>query len=147
MPITTRQLESLIRLAQARAKIEMREIVSERDAKDVVEIMRESLSETRSGLGGGETALFSRAGGTSLSKQVKAFVAELGRQAEMNDSSLFSEADLAGLVRKMNLKVKSVPDFVDLLCTECYLLKRGSRRYSLTTSVRHAQRLSQAMYE
>ena len=147
VPITTRQLESLIRLAQARAKIEMREIVSERDAKDVVEIMRESLSETRSGLGGGETALFSRAGGTSLSKQVKTFVAELGRQAEMNDSSLFSEADLAGLVRKMNLKVKSVPDFVDLLCTECYLLKKGSRRYSLTTSVRHAQRLSQAMYE
>lgn len=42
-PITTRQLESLIRLSEARAKVELREWVSEADARDVVDLMRESL--------------------------------------------------------------------------------------------------------
>jgi DNA helicase MCM8 len=42
-PITTRQLEALIRLSEARAKIELREWVTEADTADVVELMRESL--------------------------------------------------------------------------------------------------------
>lgn len=56
-PITTRQLESLIRLCEARARfkealedvtvirLELRENVTEDDAKEVVEIMKESLFE------------------------------------------------------------------------------------------------------
>lgn len=42
-PITTRQLESMIRLAEARAKVELRQVVTEEDAVDVVEIMRNSI--------------------------------------------------------------------------------------------------------
>lgn len=41
MPITLRQLESLIRLAQARARAELRDWVTEDDALDVVEMMQE----------------------------------------------------------------------------------------------------------
>tara|TARA_B110000305_G_scaffold224022_1_gene269109 strand:- start:33 stop:590 length:558 start_codon:yes stop_codon:yes gene_type:complete len=43
VPITTRQLESMIRLCQARAKACMRMWVTEDDAKDVVEIMKLSV--------------------------------------------------------------------------------------------------------
>ncbi|XP_043991966.1 DNA helicase MCM8 [Gambusia affinis] len=39
-PITTRQLESLIRLTEARAKLELRELATQSDAEDVVEIMK-----------------------------------------------------------------------------------------------------------
>ncbi|KAK7901802.1 hypothetical protein WMY93_018571 [Mugilogobius chulae] len=39
-PITTRQLESLIRLTEARARLELRETASKSDAEDVVEIMK-----------------------------------------------------------------------------------------------------------
>ncbi|VEN36802.1 unnamed protein product, partial [Callosobruchus maculatus] len=42
-PITTRQLNSLIRLTQARAKVELREEATRDDAKDVIELMRFSL--------------------------------------------------------------------------------------------------------
>ena len=45
-PITTRQIESLIRLAEARARMELREVVTEQDAKDVLEVMRMSLFDT-----------------------------------------------------------------------------------------------------
>lgn len=36
-------MESLIRLSEARARLELREEVTENDAKDVIEIMKESL--------------------------------------------------------------------------------------------------------
>jgi len=45
-PITTRQLESMIRLCEARARAEIREEATERDARDVVELMKHSLFET-----------------------------------------------------------------------------------------------------
>ncbi|KAJ1789076.1 DNA replication licensing factor mcm8, partial [Coemansia sp. RSA 2399] len=46
MPITTRQLEAMIRLAEARARAELRESVTENDANNVIEIMRYSLFQT-----------------------------------------------------------------------------------------------------
>jgi DNA helicase MCM8 len=39
-PVTTRQLESMIRLSEARAKAELREVVTVQDAEDVVEIIK-----------------------------------------------------------------------------------------------------------
>ncbi|KAJ1944503.1 DNA replication licensing factor mcm8 [Linderina pennispora] len=45
-PITTRQLEALVRLAEARARAELRETVTASDAENVVEIMRCSLFQT-----------------------------------------------------------------------------------------------------
>ncbi|MCS7125934.1 MAG: minichromosome maintenance protein MCM [Aigarchaeota archaeon] len=43
--ITARQLESLIRLAEARARAALREYVTEEDVLDVIELMKRSLSE------------------------------------------------------------------------------------------------------
>ena len=45
-PITTRQLESMIRLAEARARSELRQKVLAEDAQDVIELMKFSLWET-----------------------------------------------------------------------------------------------------
>ena len=45
-PITTRQLESLIRLTEARARVELREEATEADASDVIEIMKFSMLHT-----------------------------------------------------------------------------------------------------
>ncbi len=71
-PITTRQLESMMRLAQGRARCEMREEVTTRDALDVIEIMKASLLDihetaegcidfTRQGVtGGGKKMQFAK---------------------------------------------------------------------------------------
>lgn len=39
-PITTRQLESLIRLTESRARLELREVATKEDAEEVIEIMK-----------------------------------------------------------------------------------------------------------
>lgn len=45
LPITSRCLDSLIRLAQARAKLELRSIVTRNDTLDVVKLVQESIFE------------------------------------------------------------------------------------------------------
>ena len=45
-PITTRQIESLVRLSEARARLALREEVTAEDAHDVVEIMQCSMIDT-----------------------------------------------------------------------------------------------------
>lgn len=52
-PITTRQLESLIRLTEARARLELREEATKEDANDVIEIMKYSMVDTYSDQYGG----------------------------------------------------------------------------------------------
>jgi DNA replicative helicase MCM subunit Mcm2 (Cdc46/Mcm family) len=44
-PITSRQLESMIRLSEARARCELRDTIEIHDVLDVIEIMRYSLWE------------------------------------------------------------------------------------------------------
>lgn len=90
VPITTRQLESLIRLAQARAKLELREVVTRSDAEDVVQLLRESMLETYTDEYG--CVDFSRAGGMSMSKKVKEFVGALTKVARERGSALFTVA-------------------------------------------------------
>jgi DNA helicase MCM8 len=45
IPITSRQLDSIIRLSQARAKLDLRSIVTQDDAQEVVKLIQESLFE------------------------------------------------------------------------------------------------------
>lgn len=62
LPITSRCLDSLIRLAQARAKLELRNVVTRADTIDVVKLVQESIFEAcylEMGMsrGGGGTAM------------------------------------------------------------------------------------------
>jgi DNA helicase MCM8 len=72
-PITTRQLESMVRLAEARAKLELVEPlwVTREHAADVVEIMKESLYDLFSDEHGHVD--FRRTSGMSKPKQVSRF--------------------------------------------------------------------------
>jgi len=87
VPITTRQLESLIRLAQARAKIELREEILEQDALDVVDIMKESLYNILLNENG--QLDFRRSSGQTKSKEANRLIAELNRVAEKHMNAEF----------------------------------------------------------
>ena len=65
-PITARQLESLVRLAEARARADLREVATESDALDVVDLMRRTILDEFTDESG--IVDYKRAGGKS--KQV-----------------------------------------------------------------------------
>jgi DNA helicase MCM8 len=87
-PITTRQLESLVRLSEARAKCELRTVVTQEDAEDVVDIMKESMFDVY--CDEFNHIDFRRGKGLSKGKQASVFMKALHRRAATKQSSLFS---------------------------------------------------------
>ena len=90
-PITMRQLESLTRLTQARAKIELRTQCSRIDALQVIEIMKASMVDYYEDENG--ILDFSRSlngSGSSKSAMIKQFVALLQKISTSQKSEEFS---------------------------------------------------------
>ncbi|CAK4117676.1 unnamed protein product [Aphanomyces euteiches] len=129
IPITMRQLESLIRLAQARAKIELQEIVTVEHAHDVVEIMQECLLDTYTTEEGNLD--FGRSGGMSLAKKVKAYVARLKKSAVQRNNQMFSMEELLQVANSIALQVDDFRDFIEILRNECFVLKQGPNIYKV----------------
>ncbi|CAM9991380.1 unnamed protein product, partial [Discosporangium mesarthrocarpum] len=113
VPVTMRQLESLVRLSQARAKVELREEVTAQDAKDVVDMMQESLLEAYMTDTGAID--FGRSGATSLAKQVKVFVSNLTKRASQKGSALFPQQELRQLAEDLSLRITDFEGFLDVL--------------------------------
>ncbi|MCI4382531.1 hypothetical protein PGIGA_G00015970 [Pangasianodon gigas] len=133
-PITTRQLESLIRLTEARARLELREKATQSDAEDVVEIMKHSLTDTYSDEFGRLDFDRSQLGsGMSNRSKVKKFVAALNQIAERTHKTLFEIQDLRQLAKDLQVQVVDFEGFISALNEQGYLLKRGHRTYQLQT--------------
>ncbi len=131
-PITLRQLESLIRLTEARAKLELREEATEQDAIDVIDIMRASMMDTMAD----ETGKldFSRSlngSGTSTRGAARKFVIALQRQAQALERDTFSVEELKQILNATGAKVLSFYDFLTTLNTQGFLLKKSSTIYKL----------------
>jgi DNA helicase MCM8 len=93
LPVTTRHLESLIRLSQARARAELRDEVTAADASDVVQLLQESLLDAFT-TEVGTMDFKGRKGGFSLAKQVKALVAALTKESNLRGSALFHKREI-----------------------------------------------------
>ncbi|KAG0243034.1 DNA replication licensing factor mcm8 [Mortierella sp. GBA43] len=132
-PVTTRQLESLIRMSEARARMELREVVTRRDAMDVIEIMTFSLQDAfaptnpqgQSGSGRGKSAC------------IKRYIAELQKIASSNSNNMFSYDQLYQTFQQMQFTNVSggFQGLIDTLNHQNYLLKKGPRTYQLTTAM------------
>lgn len=131
-PITTRQLESMIRLAEARAKVELREEVTGADARDVVEIMKESLADLFTDDRG--CVDFTRSSGMSQGKQALLYMRQLTILSREKEDAIFSEKELLEIAKRMNLNVSHFGQFVDKLNQQGFLLKKGNKLYQVSTS-------------
>lgn len=100
-PITTRQLESLIRLSEARARAVMRTVVTAEDARDVIEIMRESMIETLTDETGAVD--LGRASGMSKSTDARRFINALGCEAKRRRSAEFDRRTLKGIAESIGI--------------------------------------------
>uniref|UniRef100_A0A673HN88 DNA helicase MCM8 n=1 Tax=Sinocyclocheilus rhinocerous TaxID=307959 RepID=A0A673HN88_9TELE len=133
-PITTRQLESLIRLTEARARVELREKATQSDAEDVVEIMKHSLADTYSDEFGRLDFDRSQLGsGMSNRSKVKKFVTALNKLAERTNKSMFEFQELRQLAKDLQIQVVDFEGFIGALNEQGYLLKKGHRTYQLQT--------------
>lgn len=110
VPITSRQLEALIRLCQARAKACLREICLEEDALDVVELMKRSVEQVHTDEAGGIDPIRGGPGGISNRKMKTAFQNELlslvgprGGDVTMDDMRQVAQRVQCGLGEFHNL--------------------------------------------
>ncbi|XP_078180015.1 minichromosome maintenance 8 isoform X3 [Carex rostrata] len=131
-PITARQLESLVRLAEARARVDLREEITAEDAKDVVEIMKESLYDKYMDEHG--FVDFGRSGGMSQQKEAKRFLSELNKQSELQQKDCFSIAEIYSLADRISLRVPDMDILVENLNNVGYLIKKGPKTYQVVSS-------------
>lgn len=128
VPITTRQLEALIRLSQARAKACLRSHVIREDAEDVIELMVESVRQVHTDEGGKIDK--SRGGAGGKSKQRRAFLEACSTAGK----SHFSYNDLQGIAERLNLPIGGFSEFVETLREQGEIAKKsidGRPVYSL----------------
>lgn len=97
VPITTRQLEALIRLSQARAKACLRPYVLREDAEDVVELMIESARQVHMDENGAIDK--SRGGVMGKGKRRRLFLESLRKSGKFD----FTKSELQGIAGALNL--------------------------------------------
>ncbi|XP_015800528.3 DNA helicase MCM8 [Nothobranchius furzeri] len=133
-PITTRQLESLIRLTEARAKLELREMATKNDAEDVVEIMKYSLADTYSdGLGNLDFERSQLGAGMSQRSAAKRLINALHSHAQRTNQKQFDLQTLRSIADKVNIKVMDFQGLLSSLNEQGFLLKKGPKLYQLQT--------------
>ncbi|KAM6164744.1 DNA helicase MCM8 isoform 3-T3 [Rhynchocyon petersi] len=133
-PITTRQLESLIRLTEARARLELREQATKEDAEDIVEIMKYSMLGTYSDEFGNLDFERSQLGsGMSNRSTAKRFISALNNIAERTYNNLFQFHQLRQIAKELNIQVVDFENFVGSLNDQGFLLKKGPKVYQLQT--------------
>jgi hypothetical protein len=133
-PVTTRQLESLVRLAQARAKMEMRELVTSEDAQDVVILMRSTLYDICCDADGNMMShLNPGAEGVSDNVSMKRLHGELKSRARQQGNLLFPQAEVIraakdiGVYNAVMQNNDSFSTFLEYMNDQMLILKRGNR--------------------
>ncbi|RDD46487.1 DNA helicase MCM8 [Trichoplax sp. H2] len=133
-PITTRQLESLIRLTEARARLEMRVEATKQDALDVIEIMKNSMLDIFSDEYGRLDFQRSQNGsGMSSRSRGKRFIGILNNFAGREGKSIFSVQEMSKIARDASFDTANFDDLIYSLNNQGYLLKKGYRVYQLQT--------------
>ncbi|VDP18150.1 unnamed protein product [Soboliphyme baturini] len=135
-PIGIRQMESLIRLVQARAKCELANHITERHALDVVEIVRYCMNRKKYAAATTNPLMTVNRGGRrrlSQRDQLNRFLSALRVFAERKGSPLFTLSELQEVSNEIQLETRHGFDqFLASLNDMGFLLIKGSRCFELT---------------
>jgi len=129
VPITTRQLEAMIRLAQARAKACLREFVLEGDALDVVELMKKSVDQVHSDEFGSLDPSRGGAGGMSNRKMKKLFEAQVKERIGVGAEC--AESDLRVIADSIKLGLSTFRSWIDEMRDRGILLRTAGGKYKV----------------
>lgn len=124
IPVTTRNLESMIRLTQARARVELRPLATERDAIDVISLVEDGLLEIATDECG--RVDMTKMSGMSQSKMQKTFVEILKRACMRRLNPYFTRDELEKEAAQVGLlsQILDFSEFLERLADHCFLLKK-----------------------
>ncbi len=130
--VTARQLEALVRLAEARARVDLRVEVTGADARDAIEIMESSMVA----LGIDEYGMLDfrgagGAGGANKKAEAKRFLGALSRIARVERRAAFPIHELYSVADDLELQVEDMTALIDSLNESGELLKKGGGTYQL----------------
>lgn len=133
-PVTHRQLESLIRLSEARARVELREYATAQDAQDAIEVVKETLDGmhvqemgmidfTLTGTGAG----LRNRNGSSMGFQAerRRFLGALQQHCQRKGSKEVQMHELFTIADAIELNVEDTSGFVERLNDMGDVLKKG----------------------
>ncbi|CAG7726014.1 unnamed protein product [Allacma fusca] len=140
-PVTTRQLESLVRLTEARAKAELREIATVEDARDVLEIFDFSmkgvydndnevtLGFTQDILNQSARSDLTPSASRSLSRNMaKRLAAVLERKAESLQKNIFAVDEIKEFALSVGIE-SGLERLINVLNNDGFLIKKAPRVY------------------
>ena len=135
--VTHRLLESLVRISEARARVELREIVTGGDALDAIEIVKETVNGSL--CEGPDTIIFNNAntkkkggGGRGRFNQERdRFMSAVRRFCQNRGSKEIMIHDLFTIADNIELNVDDTLGFVDFLVEMCFFLKKPNGLYIL----------------
>ena len=135
-PLSPRTFESLIRLAQARAKLACRNVVIPSDIDEIKDLFTSILlqsvsndeSNARKAIDRTDISKF------SIAKQTKVFIDVLNEECKFKGDRTFSMLQLRDLARSMKMSVGEFHAYVDKLNQDGHFLKKGDGLYTLLTN-------------
>ena len=131
-PITTRQLESLIRLTESRARVAQRGVATSADAIDVVEIFQHCMRDAKADRNAAGPSGTGKTMG--VGKASKLLIAALNRHSEQTCTSLFSVVEIKEVMARAKIEVRSFDSLMFALNDQGFLLKKGTNIFQLQTS-------------
>lgn len=130
IPVTTRQLEAMIRLTQARARVELCDEATVKHASDVIAIIRYSMVDVLStDMGTIQVQRNVNGSGMSQTSQIRHFIRKLQIQVSQSKKSIFSISELKELADSANLRFLSFADAIETMNIQGFLLKKGTNLY------------------
>lgn len=129
IPVTTRQLEALIRLTQARARLDLCNLATVEHAQDVLAILRFSMVDVMSTE---QNTLSMRrninGAGMSQATQAKKFLQAL----QISGKALLSSDDMKIIASTIGVQA-NLTNLIDALNVQGFLIKRGHNLYKFNT--------------
>ncbi|CAG4978471.1 unnamed protein product [Parnassius apollo] len=130
-PITTRQLEASIRLTQARARAELREEATAKDASDVISLIKHSLVDTFSDeFGNIELSRSINGSGISSRSKLKKFLDALTRRSHQLGKDIFTRQEMIQIHKAAGI-AGDPNELIEAMHLHSYLLLKASNTYQL----------------
>lgn len=120
LPIFNRQLEAMIRLTEARAKLELRTEATESDALDVIDILQYAMTNT---LVDDYVTLQLSSDDKLTNKKIKTFIKTLEEKVNTDKNQTFSTKELKEFAISKNIVINDFSVLISKLNEEGILLK------------------------